>query len=202
VVRRPEAGAAGARPGLTVLAAHGQAALARDFQHHVAHRRIEADVVVAVEVRGSALEQLLEAVELRLHLCAHVGSLGDGGRPARIAHEAPASIDERAAAGERLAEREVDVHPEPEPAVARAGDEVGSDLARHEDGGARHDAVAMRGEDALAHPAGEAVVVGVDDEPSRHGRRPSMARRSTVAGTSRPASVPSRSIARRCSMRS
>ena len=201
VIGCAQAGGARARARGVVLAAHGHTQRARDVHHDLANRRMQADVMMRVQVRRRAPERLLELRDLRLDLGAHVGRGRARRRVACVAHESPLVIDERAPAGQRLAEREVHVQPDAEPAVEQACDEGAIEVRGHEHGGAGDDAVAMRGQDALAHAAGHPPVVGVHDQPPAHRARPSSSSRSTVAG--RPAgNVASRSIARRCARRS
>ena len=121
-----------------------------------------------VEMGGRVLRQRLEALDLRGDLALDVVSFRTRGRPARVAHEGATAVDQRGATRERLAEREVDVQTEAEAGVARARNDARRHVAVHQHRRARHDAVAMRGEDTRADARREAEIVGVDDQPPRH----------------------------------
>src|SRR6266508_6889262 len=92
-----------------VLTPHGQACLDGELHEGVTDGGQLADVVVAVQMRGRAAEQALEALELRRDLRRHLGGLRARGRVPRVADEAAGRVDEGAAARQRFAEREVDV---------------------------------------------------------------------------------------------
>src|SRR2546425_3480087 len=198
--------AARAGPRGHILAPYRDAEPLRRGEDDAAHRRVEAHVVVRVEVGRCAFHERQELLDLRPHLALDVLHRRALRRAARVTDESAGRIDQGARARERTAERQIDVEAQPESRGARRGEGLLVHVRRHEHGRARDDPVAVRGEDAGGHASRETEVVGVHDQPARHRsaeppQAPWTTNRSTVVGTLGPR-VASTSRARMWSRRS
>ena len=202
VIGRAQADAPRARPRLRVLAAHGHAERAR-------RRRARRRAPARTGPRGGACRDASAAASPASRSARSAPRPPPARRAprpapppaARRARTRPLPSTSERPRVERLAQREVDVQPQAQAAVASPGQLLTIDVQRDHHRGARDDAVAVRGQDPRAHAAREAEIVGVDDQHPLTARRPSMTKRSTLSGNPR-GSVPSASISRRCSSRS
>jgi hypothetical protein len=167
VIRRLERELPRSGPHLRVLRPHRHPDGTREVQHQLQDRLLPADVVVRVQMRGEPPHDLPELVDLHPELDARLVRSGAPRGLPGVAGELPFPVQERGHAlrgRHRRPQREVHVQPHPHPRGLELLDERGVHRPVHEQGRARHDPAPVRVEDAAAHPRGEAVVVGVDDE--------------------------------------